>query len=78
MRTEKHGWMTKRTERAVLRYYLPFEDEVEMARGLCILFLPFKNEMIDIHNKDPIKLLAKNHEIINNNRMKFEKKQHDK
>ena len=73
MHTEKHGWMTKRTERAVLRYYLPFEDEVEMARGLCILFLPFRNEMIDIHNKDPIKLLAKNHEIINNNRMKFEK-----
>ena len=69
----KKGWFKHRPERAVLRYYLPFDDEVELARGLCILFLPFENEVRDIHNKDPIKLLADNHEIIDRNRRKFEK-----
>ena len=58
MGNKKLGWITKRTERAVLRYYLPFEDEQEMARGLCILFLPFRDEMNEIHNRDPVKLLA--------------------
>ena len=44
-----------------------------MARGLCILFLPFENEVKDIHNKDPRKLLAANTEVINSNRKMFEK-----
>lgn len=70
---KKWGVCRKRKERAVLRYYLPFDDEVEMARGLCILFLPFRNEMKDIHQKDPVKLLAKHHLVINENRMKFER-----
>jgi hypothetical protein len=67
------GWIRPRGERAVLRYYLPFDDDVEMARSLCILFLPFTNEMTDIHKKDPKKLLAEHSVIINNNRRVFKK-----
>ena len=70
---DKKGWFKRRKERAVLRYYLPFDDEVELARGLCILFLPFDDEVRDIHKKDPVKLLAENHAIIDQNRRKFEK-----
>ena len=70
---DKKGWFRRRSERAVLRYYLPFDDEVELARALCILFLPFENEVRDIHKKDPIKLLADNHDVIDKNRRKFEK-----
>ena len=66
------GWFKPRQERAILRYYLPMDDEEELARGLCILFLPFENEIKDIHEKYPIQLLAKNHEVINKNREVFE------
>ena len=66
------GYFTKRCQRAVLRYFLRQEDEVELARGLCILFLPFKNELAEIHEKDPMKLLAEHSEVINRNRNKYE------
>ena len=62
-----------RGERAVLRYYLPYEDDIELARALCILFLPFRKEMREIHDKDPVKLLGLHSEVINKNREKFEK-----
>ena len=29
-------------QRAVLRYYLRYDDDVETARALCLLFLPFR------------------------------------
>ena len=59
-------------QRAVLRYYLRYDDDVETARALCILFLPFWNEIKDIHEKDVCKLVAINSELINENRAKFE------
>lgn len=68
----KMGWFKPRRERAVLRYYLAMDDEEDIARGLCILFLPFENEIKDIHDKNVIELVGKNHEVINNNRKKFE------
>jgi hypothetical protein len=69
----KMGWFRQRSRggRAVLRYYLPIDDDVELARGLCILFLPFKNELQEIH-KDPKNALALNQDTINKNRAKFE------
>ena len=66
------GWFRRRGQRAVLRYFLRQEDETELARGLCILFLPFRNEMMDIHEKDPRDLLAEHGDVINANRSKFE------
>ena len=66
------GWFKPRRERAVLRYYLAMDGEEDIARGLCILFLPFENEIKDIHDKNVIELVGKNHEVINNNRKKFE------
>ena len=66
------GICKSRSERAVLRYYLPYEDDIELARALCILFLPFRNEMSEIHEDDPLKVLAANSEVINKNRSKFE------
>ena len=68
----KMGTCRRRHEDAVLRYYLPLDDSEELARALCILFLPFRNEMSDIHKKDLEKLLAENQEKINKNREKFE------
>jgi len=70
------GMFKLRTECAVLRYYLPVDDEMELARALCILFLPFNNEMENIHKKDPIAVLAKNANTIQINREKYEKNKH--
>ena len=67
------GVCKSRNKRAVLRYYLPYEDDIELARALCILFLPFRDEMGDIHDNDPLKLIAENSDLINQNRSKFEK-----
>ena len=49
-----------------------YDDDVETARALCILFLPFWNEIKDIHEKDVCELVAINSELINENRAKFE------
>ena len=56
----------------MLRYFLRQEDEKELARGICILFLPFRNEITDIHSKDPTELLAEHGQLINENRARFE------
>ena len=57
----------------MLRYFLRQDDETELARGLCILFLPFKSELVEIHEKDPIELLATHGQVINANRSKYER-----
>ena len=44
-----------------------------MARGLLILFKPFRNEKNDIHSKDVKKELSENIQIVESNREKFEK-----
>ena len=53
-----------------------YDDDIETARALCILFLPFRAELIDIHEKDPQALVAEHAEVINANREKFEKNQY--
>ena len=68
------GFLFRRTKLAVLRYYLRYEDPVELARGLLILFYPFRNENDDIHNKNVLDLLDENKELIEGKRNVFEKK----
>ena len=67
------GYFVRRGVRATLRYYLSYDDECMLARALLILFLPFRNELLDIHKKDPIELLTENKEIVDKNRNIFEK-----
>ena len=68
------GFIRKRIKSsAILRYYLNFSNDEDLARGLLILFMPFRDEMKEIHGKDVKKLLKKNSDIIEEKRRKFEK-----
>ena len=67
------GFIRRRSKMAVLRYYLNYNNDEDLARGLLILFLPFRDEIKDIHIKDVKKLLADNEDVINENRSIFEK-----
>ena len=67
----RSGWFKRRGQRAVLRFFLKQEKPTELARALCILFLPFKNELRELHEKDPEELLAVHGDIINANKAKF-------
>ena len=57
----------------MLRYYLNYGNDEDLARGLLILFYPFRNEKEDIHSQDVEKLLSENSKIIEEKRKKFEK-----
>ena len=37
---------------AVLRYYLNYTNDEDLARGLLIFFFPFRDELKDIHSQD--------------------------
>ena len=68
------GYIRKRLRSpAVLRYYLNYSNDEDLARGLLILFQPFRNEMEEIHTKDVKELLDKNKNLIEEKRKKFEK-----
>ena len=70
----KNGsFIRRRLENAVLRYYLNNGNNEDLARGLLILFKPFRNEVIEIHRHDVQLLLAENREIIEMKREKFER-----
>ena len=70
----KNGsFIRRRLEKAVLRYYLNYENDEDLARGLLILFKPFRNEMSDIHEQDVKQLLFDNRDIVELKRSKFEK-----
>ena len=69
----KRGYVTKRRKECVIRYYLRYEDENDYYRALCILFLPFRDEMRDIHSKDVILLYKENESFIESIRSHFEK-----
>ena len=47
-----YGFIRRRKRLAVLRYFLNYENTEDFCRGLLILFYPFRNEMLDIHQKD--------------------------
>ena len=58
---------------AVLRYYLNYDNDEDFARGLLILFFPFRNEMDEIHRHDVKQLLYDNTDMIQRKRNEFEK-----
>ena len=58
---------------AVLRYYLNYNNDEDLARGLLVLFLPFQDEMKEIHTQDVKALLSNFEELIENKRSMFEK-----
>ena len=43
------GFIKKRKERCVLRYYLNYENDEDFKSGCLILFYPFVDEMKEIH-----------------------------
>ena len=69
----KRGFISKRENKCVVRYFLKYDNEEEYFRALCILFLPFRNEKSDIHTKDVEALYKENIETIEERRSKFEK-----
>ena len=58
---------------AVLRFYLNYTNDEDLARGLLILFLPFRDELKDIHSHDVKQKLVDFGEIIERKRSIFEK-----
>ena len=71
----KKGFIRRRTLPAILRYYLNASNDEDLARGLLILFKPFRNEFEDIHRCDVKSVLADNRELIAEKRAQFEKYQ---
>ena len=69
----KAGFIRKRSEKAVLRYYLNYSNDEDLARGLLILFMPFRDEMKEIHMKDVKQLLQDSSRIVEEKRSIFEK-----
>ena len=69
------GFIRRRREPAILRYYINFGNDEDLARGLLILFKDFRNEMEEIHRSDVKTLLAENSEQIAEKRAQFEKYQ---
>ena len=66
------GRIRLRSKRAILRYFLKYENDIEMKRGKLILFLPFRDEMKDIHERDIDQLYDKNLLKIVDNQRKYE------
>ena len=60
----------------MLRYYLNHDDLEELARGLLILFFPFRSEMEDIHNQNVLDLFNENKDMIEEKRQEYEKNIH--
>ena len=67
------GYIKRRKEKCVLRYYLNYENDEDFKRGLLILFYPFQNEIKDIHEKDIDQLYLDNEEAIKERRGLYEK-----
>ena len=69
----KKGFIRRRSKMAVLRYYLNYTNDEDLARGLLVLFLPFQDEMKEIHTQDVKALLSKFEDLIESKRSMFEK-----
>eukprot|EP00092_Neocalanus_flemingeri_P022722 GFUD01024642.1.p1 GENE.GFUD01024642.1~~GFUD01024642.1.p1 ORF type:complete len:2733 (+),score=580.47 GFUD01024642.1:994-8199(+) len=67
------GFIVKRKNDCVIRYFLKYDNEEEYFRALCILFLPFRNERSEIHNKNVQMLYNENVDQIEEGRREFEK-----
>ena len=69
----KKGFIKRRIDKRILRYYLNYDNDEDFARGLLILFYPFRNELEDIHEKDVTELYTSNRKEIERKRQLFEK-----
>ena len=69
---KEKGFIKERKTVKTLRYYLNHDNDEDFCRALCILFLPFRNEMQDIHLKDVKTLVDKHKDLIEGKRLKFE------
>ena len=69
---DSKGRIKKRSKRAILRYFLKYEDDLELKRGKLILFLPFRQEMSEIHEMDIDSLYEVNLVTILENQAKYE------
>ena len=69
----KKGYIKRRSKECVIRYFLKHENKEEYYRALCVLFLPFRNEMEEIHSHDVESLYAEHQEDIDELRRYFEK-----
>ena len=69
----KKGFIRRRSEMAVLKYYLNYTNDEDLARGLLVLFLPFRDEMREIHQKDVKEVLEESRHLIEEKRSIFEK-----
>ena len=65
------GYLQRRLRPAVLRYYLRYDEPEDLARGLLILFHPFRNELIDLHSNNVLELFDDNQEAIETRRMEY-------
>ena len=70
---ENSGFTYRRSTTAVIRYYLNYEEPEDLARGLLILFVPFRDEFEDIHDKNVLDLVDLNKDLIEEKRNLFEK-----
>ena len=57
----------------MIRYYLNYGNDEDLARGLLMLFLPFRYEMEEIHTQDVKQILFENSNIVEDKRKMFEK-----
>ena len=69
----KKGFIVKRGREAIIRYFLKHETDEEYYRALCILFLPFRNEMAEIHSQPVETLYHQNIDVIEAKRQHYEK-----
>jgi hypothetical protein len=67
------GFIRRISKMAVLRYYLNYNNDEDLARGLLIMFKPFRDEMQDIHVQDVKQILAASADLIERKRSIFEK-----
>ena len=73
MLQDRKTYVTQRGRSCVIRYFLKYVNEEEHYRALLILFLPFRNESKEIHNKNVKDLYCLNKSVIEENRSKYEK-----
>ena len=69
----KKGFVVKRSKQCVIRYFLRYENDEEYHRALCVLFLPFRDEMAEIHSENVTEIYETHQEEIEFVRTQFEK-----
>ena len=67
------GYVYPRGKPAILRYYMNYDDPEDLARGLLLLFYPFRDEIADIHDRNVMDLLDENKDMVDEKRQIYEK-----